>query len=93
MGLSIFGIFILKIYLYQSGEEQIIVDQVPAILISVSIKVFNFLYTKLIYTILQFENHKTVQEYESSLVSKSYIITFINTFYSLIFYAFIAERI
>lgn len=54
MGLTIFEIFILKTYMYQLGIEQTYVNLIPSVLISLAIKIFNFMYTKLIYTILQF---------------------------------------
>ena len=47
-------LFVLKTYLYQSGLSQTIVQQVPAILISIAVQVFTKIYTILIKSIINF---------------------------------------
>ena len=56
-------LFLFKTYLYQLGYPQTIVQQAPAILIAIATQVFNKLYTILIKSIINFENHKTVADY------------------------------
>lgn len=47
-------LFVLKTYLYQSGLSQTIVQQVPAILISIAVQIFTKIYTILIKSIINF---------------------------------------
>ena len=47
-------LFVFKTYLYQSGLSQTIVQQVPAILISIAVQVFTQFYTILIKFIINF---------------------------------------
>jgi hypothetical protein len=81
-------LFLFKTYLYQSGQPQLLVQQLPAILIAVATQIFTKVYTILIKNITEFENHKTVTQYESSLVSKSALISFVINFYSIFIYAY-----
>jgi len=81
-------LFVFKTYLYQSGLPQTVVQQTPAILISIATQVFTKIYTILIKSIINFENHKTVAEYEGSLISKVALITFVINFYSIFIFAY-----
>ena len=63
MAMVIIEILVFKSYLFQIGADPQVVSLVPSILISVSIQIFNFIYTKLIKFITDFENHKTVDSY------------------------------
>jgi len=47
-------LFVFKTYLYQLGLSQTIVQQVPAILISIAVQVFTKIYTILIKSIINF---------------------------------------
>jgi len=51
---AILLLFVFKTYLYQSGYSQTIVQQVPAILISIAVQVFTKVYTILIKSIINF---------------------------------------
>jgi hypothetical protein len=63
MAMVIIETLVFKSYLFQIGADPQVVSLVPSILISVSIQIFNFIYTKLIKFITDFENHKTVDSY------------------------------
>ena len=91
MALVIVLIFVLKTYLFQTGQPQDVVSIVPSILISIAVQVFNAIYTILLKVITDFEEHKTIISYESSLVSKAFLINFLVTFYSLFIYAFFSS--
>jgi len=86
-------IFLFKTYLYQKGEPQFIVQQVPSIMIAIASQIFTKLYTILIKNITNFENHKTVTLYEASLVSKTALITFVINFFSIFIYAYFSGYI
>ena len=77
--------------MYQRGLDQTTLTLVPSILISVTVQVFNFLYGIIVKQLVDFENKKTVSEYESSLSSKSFVVTFIVTFYALFIYGFFSQ--
>ena len=88
MGATILIIFALKTQMFQQGLDQQLITIVPSILIAVAVQVFNFLYAIIVKLLVDFENKKTIPEYESSLSSKSFVITFIVTFYALFIYGF-----
>lgn len=91
MALVIILIFVFKTYLFQTGQPQELVSVVPSLLISIAVQVFNKLYTILIKAITDFEEHKTVNSYESSLVLKAFFINFLVTFYALFIFAFFSQ--
>jgi hypothetical protein len=84
-------LFLLKTYLYQSGLDQNLVNQIPSILIAVASQIFSVIYMKILKSITIFENHKTVSEYEGSLISKASLITFIINFYSIFIFAYFSD--
>ena len=88
MGATILIIFALKNELYQRGSNQTVITVVPSLLIAITVQVFNFIYGIIVKLIVDFENKKTIPEYESSLSSKSFIITFVVSFYALFIYGF-----
>lgn len=91
VALVILLLFLFKTYLYQLGLDQNIVNQVPSILIALASQVFSKIYMVIIKNITIFENHKTVSEYEGSLISKASLITFIINFYSIFIYAYFSD--
>jgi hypothetical protein len=54
--------------------------------------IYNQIYKILSKRLTDFENHKTISEYESSLIFKQFIVIFVNTFAPLFIYSF-ASRI
>ena len=84
-------IFVFKGIIYQQGASQSAVTYGPAILIALTVHFYNFIYSKLIRFIVDFENHRTVSDYEESLSSKNFIITFIVTYFCLFLYAFFSN--
>ena len=88
MGATILIIFALKTEMYQRGYSQTTVTVLPSILIALSVQAFNFAYQIIVKLLVDFENKKTVSEYESSLSSKSFVVTFVVSFYALFIYGF-----
>jgi hypothetical protein len=84
-------LFVLKSYLIESGYSQTISNSIPSLLVSLSTQVYNFVYSFVSNKLNNFENHKTVSQYESSLIFKNYLINFFNTFNSLFLIAFFSS--
>lgn len=61
MGATLLLIFVLKGQLYQEGYAQSTVTILPAVLISLSVQIFNFIYQKLVRFVIDFENRKTIE--------------------------------
>jgi hypothetical protein len=62
---------------------------VCSILNAIQIQVFNFIFKIVISKVIKIENHRTLSEYESSLIVKTYLFQFVNSFSSLYYIAFI----
>lgn len=84
-------LFLFKTYLLQKGYDQNIVNSVPSLLVAVASQVFSFIYKIILRQITIFENHKTVADYEGSLISKASLITFIINFYSIFIFAYFSD--
>ena len=63
MGATLLLIFILKGQLYQQGSDQSAVTLVPSILIGLSVQFYNYVYSKIIRFVVDFENDRTVNDY------------------------------
>ena len=94
---SVYGIFTLKSLAtcYKTIESVCIaienndiVQILLTILNSVQIMIFNTIYSKVVFILNDYENHKFYSSYENSLVLKIFFFTFINTFNSLVIIAF-----
>ena len=62
---------------------------VCSILNAIQIQIFNFIYSKLVRKLTDLENHKTDLQYEDSLILKTFVFQFVNSFNSLAYIAFI----
>ena len=60
-----------------------------SILNAIQIQIFNYIYNRLAKYLTDLENHRTIIEYEDSLIVKSFAFQFVNSFNSLIYIAFI----
>lgn len=90
---TIFGIFTLRAYLIRIWSHDSILVNVAQIIASllnaIQIVIFNAIYSKIAYWMTNFENHKTQSSYEKSLILKSCLFQFINSFNSLFYIAYI----
>lgn len=57
------------------------------------IQVFNFIFNRVAVKLNNLENHRTQSEYEDSLIVKSYLFQFVNSFFSLFYIAFFKTQI
>lgn len=60
-----------------------------SIMNAVQIQVFNFIFEKVVIKLNRMENHRTQSEYDDSLIVKTYLFQFANSFSSLYYIAFI----
>lgn len=83
---SVVSIFILRKVLndWNSAWGSIL----TAIINAVQIQVLNFVYGKVSRTLNDYENHRTETEYENSLIAKSFLFKFVNSYNSLFYIAF-----
>jgi|JI6StandDraft_1071083.scaffolds.fasta_scaffold11530_3 hypothetical protein len=90
---TVLMVFALKGYLIQTSASESTANGVPALLIVVTTMFYNYLYKRVSKKLTEFENHKTLSQFESSVVFKQYTIIFVNTFISLLVYAFLENVI
>lgn len=86
---TILLVFALKGYLVQSNASISASENIPAILIAITALLYNYLYKRLSKKLTEFENHRTLSQFESSVVFKQYTIIFVNTFAPLFIYSFL----
>ena len=60
---------------------------------AIQIQIFNFIYEKIAVKLNNLENHKTQSEYEDSLIIKTYLFQFVNSFNSLFYIAFLKTNV
>lgn len=60
---------------------------------ALQIQFFNYVYSKLVVKLTEMENHKTQVQYEDSLIIKTFIFQFVNSFNSLCYIAFIKTNV
>lgn len=93
---SIAGIFVLRLLFTRepySSELTVGTIQLGSIITSllnaVNIQVFNFVYGAAAIYLTDFENHRKNTEYEDSLVVKTFLFQFVNSYISLYYIAFV----
>lgn len=64
-----------------------------SILNAIQIQFFNYVYSKVVKKLTDLENHKTQVQYEDSLIIKTFIFQFVNSFNSLCYIAFVKTHI
>ena len=64
-----------------------------SILNAIQIQFFNFIYSKVVKKLTDLENHKTQVQYEDSLIVKTFIFQFVNSFNSLCYIAFVKTHV
>lgn len=62
---------------------------IPSIINAIQIVIFNIIYSSLAYILTNYENHKTQTSYEQSLILKTFVFQFVNSFNAIIYIAFI----
>jgi hypothetical protein len=81
------GIFTLRIILSQSKSLVVAGVQtggiITALINAIQIQVLNAVYNNIAVALTDYENHRTNTEYEDSLIGKTFIFQFVNSFSSL----------
>ena len=81
-----------KNYYVEQYEGEAIEEYIPTIasaLNAVQILIFNLIYGIIAIKLTNYENHRTQTKYEISLIIKTYIFQFVNSYFSLFFIAFL----
>lgn len=60
---------------------------------ALQIQIMNMIFNKVAVKLTNLENHRTQTEYENSLILKSYVFQFVNSFFSLFYIAFFKSNI
>lgn len=66
---------------------------ITALLNAVQIQILNAIYNFIAIRLTDYENHRTNTEYEDSLIAKTFIFQFVNSFASLFYIAFVKPYI
>jgi len=83
---SVSSIFVFRAILISWNAE--LGGIVSGIINAFQIQLMNFIYTKVALKLNDWENHKTQTQYEDSLIAKSFLFKFINSYNSLFYIAF-----
>ena len=60
---------------------------------ALQIQILNLIFNKVAVKLTNLENHRTQSDYENSLILKSYVFQFVNSFFSLFYIAFFKSNI
>jgi len=80
------SIFVLRTYL--SGKNRDLGNYVTAIINAIQIQILNYVYGLVANILNEFENHRTPSQFENSLIAKTFLFKFINSYNSLFYIAF-----
>eukprot|EP00658_Telonema_sp_P-2_P033209 TRINITY_DN24422_c0_g1_i2.p1 TRINITY_DN24422_c0_g1~~TRINITY_DN24422_c0_g1_i2.p1 ORF type:complete len:403 (-),score=93.36 TRINITY_DN24422_c0_g1_i2:480-1688(-) len=83
----VISLLVFKIWSEKLGEDWGPV--VAGLVNGFSIQLLNFLYEMVAFKLTDWENHRTVQDYENSLIGKQFGFQFINNYGSLLYIAFV----
>ena len=79
------SIYILRFHLYSSIGSNASV--VASIVNAIEITILNFIYGKVAVKLTKRENHRTDTEYEDSLIAKTFVFQFVNSYTSFYYLA------
>jgi anoctamin-10 len=88
----IVGLFELRQYLFEEWQGKWQEDYIATLIATINaiqIQIFNTIFNYVAITMTRFENHKTQTVFEQSLITKTFIFRFVNSFNSLFYIAFI----
>ena len=72
-----------------SAEEEQAGNTFASILNALQIQILNFVYSKVAIWLTKRENHRTDTSYEDSLISKLFCFSFVNSYASFFYIAYI----
>jgi hypothetical protein len=85
---------VISIYIIRNALAKSIGSQAQLVASSANalqIQVFNFLYSLLADYLTERENHRTDTEFEDSMIAKTFLFQFVNSFASFFYIAFVAK--
>jgi len=85
----VIGIFLLRQYLYQTNKNLV---PLTAVLNAIQIQILNQIYGRVGLALTEFENHKTETSFSNSLIAKSFLFKFVNSYNSLFYIAFFKQN-
>lgn len=91
----IVGMFELKSYLVKESKGKFYENYIAtgvSTLNAIQIFIFNQIYNYIAFYLTRFENHKTQTNFENSLITKTFVFSFVNGFNSLFYIAFIKRE-
>lgn len=83
------SIFVLKYFMIFKWGLEDYGNIVASLANAIQIQVMNMVYGGLALKLNDYENHRTDTEYEDSLIAKTFVFQFVNSYASLIYIAFI----
>jgi len=84
------GIYVLRYTMQKQKTQAAYASTVASILNSAQITIFNMIYLKLAGHLTKLENHRTDTQYEDNMIVKIFSFTFVNSFASFFYIAFVA---
>lgn len=93
--LSFYAQLELRSYLYDEFEGEWFLNYTITIVSTINavqIMIFNQIYNYLAFLMTRYENHKTSSAFEMSLIAKTFIFQFVNSFNSIFYIAFLKRE-
>ena len=81
--------FVASFIILKTTYKSVYVYYLASLGNAIQIQFFNFIYSKLAVKLTEYENHKTREQYEDSLITKTFCFQFVNSFNSFFYIAFI----
>lgn len=81
---------------YKDQSDTIFYKAIPSLcstINAIQIVIFNMIYNKVALWLTKWENQRTQSEFEASLISKTFLFQFVNSFNSLFYMAFIKRSV
>lgn len=85
------GIMFLKNKLVEEKHSAFLVNVVPPLLNFIAAKIFSITYEIVSRKLNDYENHRSITEFENSMINKIFLFNLFNTFNSFIIIAFLKE--
>lgn len=89
----VLSIYELRFAMQKSASQSPYASTTASILNSIQILVFNMLYQLAVEKLTDEENHRTDTMYEDSVISKTFVFQFVNSYASFFFIAFVANQL
>lgn len=86
---AIFGTLVFKEVVTELGLPEAIAPQIALVVNAVLIILLGIVFKKVAAFLTDWENHRTDIEYEDSLIAKTFLFSFFNSYSTLMYYAFI----